>query len=447
MPKFNIYNKKMIDIKILRNNPEIVEKALHDKVVSWVDLNLVIELDKKRVEMKRTLDEIRAKRNELASQAKTGKPTPEAIEEWKRLKDEIQNLEKDYEEVEGEFLTMFKKIPNIPTADTPVGLTEDENMVVKQWWKIREFDFPVKNHAEIAAMHDWIDKERAANISWARFAYLKWELVRLQFALIAWVMDTLWNSEVLAKIIKENNLNVSNKPFTPVLPPYMIKTTPYDAMDRLEPREDRYKIEWEDLWLQGSAEHVLWSMYIWEIFEEKDMPIRYLGYATSFRWEAWTYWKDMEGIIRMHQFDKLEMESFSLAETAHDEHLLFSAIQEYLMQQLEIPYQKLQKCTFDIGKPNAKWSDIEAWLPGQNKYRETHTADYMTDYQSRRLQTRVRRGNWDVELIHTNDATAFACGRILVAIMENYQQADWSVVVPEVLRSYIWWISSIKSRK
>lgn len=178
-------------------------------------------------------------------------------------------------------------------------------------------------------------------------------------------------------------------------------------------------------------------MHAGEIFDEKDMPVRYLGYATSFRGEAGTYGKDMEGIIRMHQFDKLEMESFTTAELSHDEHLLFSALQEYLMQQLEIPYQKLQKCTFDIGKPNAKGSDIEAWLPGQQKYRETHTADYMTDYQARRLQTRVRRASGEVELIHTNDATAFACGRALVAIMENYQNEDMTITIPAALRPYM----------
>ncbi len=176
-------------------------------------------------------------------------------------------------------------------------------------------------------------------------------------------MSTLTSESTLKKIIADLGLSVSSKPFTPVLPPYMIRTEPYDAMDRLEPREDRYKIEGEDLWLQGSAEHVLGSMHANEIFPESDMPVRYLGYATSFRGEAGTYGKDMEGIIRMHQFDKLEMESFSTSETSHEEHLLFSGIQEYLMQELQIPYRKLQKCTYDIGKPNAKGSDIEAWLP------------------------------------------------------------------------------------
>lgn len=366
-----------------------------------------------------------------------GKPEPAVLEEAKSLKEKIQSLEPEFERVEGEFLALYKRIPNIPTLDTPIGLTEEENVVVKQWGKIREFSFTPKNHAEIASVRGWIDKERAANVAGARFAYLMGDLVRLQFALIQWVMDTLGDSSVLDTVIKENNLKVSNKPFTPVLPPYMIKTAPYDAMDRLEPREERYKIEGEDLWLQGSAEHVLGAMHAGEIFDESVMPVRYLGYATSFRGEAGTYGKDMEGIIRMHQFDKLEMESFSTAETSHDEHLLFAGLQEYLMQALEIPYQKLQKCTFDIGKPNAKGSDIEAWLPGQGKYRETHTADYMTDYQARRLQTRVRRANGDVELIHTNDATAFACGRALVAIMENYQNEDCTISVPKVLQKYL----------
>lgn len=427
----------MIDIKILRNNPEIVKKALHDKVTKWVDIDRVIELDIARISFGQELDALRMRRNDISASMGKGKPEPHLLAEAKELKEKIQVGEKEFETIETEFLALYKKIPNIPTADTPIGLTEEENVIVKQWGKIREFDFPVRNHAEIWTIRGWIDKERAANVAGSRFAYLKWDLVKLQFALIQWVMDSLSDSAVLAGIIKEHKLSVSDKPFTPVLPPYMIKTAPYDAMDRLEPSEDRYKIEGQDLWLQGSAEHVLGSMHAGEIFAESEMPVRYLGYATSFRGEAGTYGKDMEGIIRMHQFDKLEMESFSTAETSHDEHLLFSGIQEWLMQQLEIPYQKLQKCTFDIGKPNAKGSDIEAWLPGQSQYRETHTADYMTDYQSRRLQTRVRRSSGDVELIHTNDATAFACGRALVAIMENYQNEDCTVTVPKVLRNYI----------
>jgi seryl-tRNA synthetase len=422
----------MLSISFIRENPDIVRAAITNKSVK-IDFDAFLALDDKKKTFQQEVEILRAKRNELSSSMGKGKPDPALLEEAKKLKEELQNLEKEYEEIETLHLSELKKIPNIPTDDTPIGHTEEENVVVREWGKIPEFSFTPRDHAQIAALHGWIDKERAANVAGSRFAYLMGDLVMLQFALIQFVMNTLTSEETLKKIIADLGLRVSSKPFTPVLPPYMIRTEPYDAMDRLEPREDRYKIEGQDLWLQWSAEHVLGSMHANEIFAEADMPVRYIGYATSFRGEAGTYGKDMEGIIRMHQFDKLEMESFSCAETSHDEHLLFSGLQEYLMQQLQIPYRKLQKCTFDIGKPNAKGSDIEAWLPGQGKYRETHTADYMTDYQARRLQTRVRRENWEVELIHTNDATAFACGRALIAILENYQNEDGSVRVPDVL--------------
>ena len=190
------------------------------------------------------------RRNDISSQMGSGKPEPHILAEAREIKEKIQNFEPEFEKTETEFYELYKKIPNIPTADTPVGLTEDDNVIVKQWGTIREFDFPIKNHAEIAAVRGWIDKERAANVAGSRFAYLMGDIVRLQFALIQWVMDTLGDSTVLDKIIAEHGLSVSNKPFVPVLPPYMIKTAPYDAMDRLEPREDRYKIEGQDLWLQ-----------------------------------------------------------------------------------------------------------------------------------------------------------------------------------------------------
>jgi seryl-tRNA synthetase len=259
----------------------------------------------------------------------------------------------------------------------------------------------------------------------------------LQFAIIQYVLDTLGDEKTLASIATGAGIDVSLKPFTPVLPPLMMRTDMYDAMDRLEPRDDRYKLEGDDLWLQGSAEHVLGSMHADEIINEADLPIRYVGYATSFRREAGTYGKDMEGILRMHQFDKLEIESFTTAEHGLDEHLLFVAVQEHLLTSLGLPYQVIRKCTADIGKPNARGIDMETWLPGQNQYRETHTADYMTDYQTRRLKTRVRRADGTVELLHTNDATAFALGRIMIAIIENYQTADMNVTIPVVLRAYM----------
>jgi len=334
-------------------------------------------------------------------------------------------------------LTLFKKVPNMAAADVPVGASEDENVVAKTVGTPTEFDFTPRHHADIANERGWLDKERAAKVAGSRFAYLKGDLVKLQFAIIQFVINSLSDETVIAKIAADAGIDTATTPFTPVLPPLMIRTELYDAMDRLEPRDDRYKLEDDDLWLQGSAEHVMGSMHAGEIIEEQHLPIRYLGYATSFRREAGTYGKDMEGILRMHQFDKLEMESFSTAENGLNEHFLMVAIQEYLLSQLELPYRVIQKCTADIGKPNARGIDMEAWLPGQLQYRETHTADYMTDYQSRRLNTRVRRESGELELVHTNDATAFALGRAMIAVIENGQDQAGNIRIPKVLQPYL----------
>lgn len=427
----------MLDINFIRANRQKVEDAIHNKVYD-IDLDEILRLDDERKELSREVDALRQERNQISAQMKGGKPDPKLIEQGKELKAKLAELEPKLSEIEADFITKLKTVPNIPEDDVPVGLTEDDNQVAEVCGKIPDIK-DSKNHAEIAVARGWLDKERAAKVAGARFAYIKGDMVKLQMAIVSFVMNSLSDEATIKEIIKKAGLEgqVSEKPFTIVLPPLMLRTDVYDAMDRLEPREDRYKIEGQELWLQGSAEHVLGSMHMNEIFEEKDLPIRYLGYATSFREEAGTYGKDMEGIFRMHQFDKLEMESFSTKETSRKEHEFFVAIQRWLVEQLELPYRVIRKCTFDIGKPDARGIDLEVWLPGQGKYRETHTADYMTDYQSRRLQTRVRRDSGDLELVHTNDATAFALGRIMIAIIENYQNPDMTVRVPKVLQQYL----------
>jgi len=425
----------MLDIRFIRENAARVQEAAGQKGYN-VSIAELLELDEQRRERQQKADEFRAKRNEIAGQMKGGKPTPELVEEGRRLKGELAEIEDHLRVLDDAFLTLLKKVPNMPADDVPVGASEDENIVAKEVGERTRFDFTPKNHAEIAEAKGWLDKERAAKVAGSRFAYIMGGMVKLELAIEHFLIDQLTNEETLVKISNEAGLAVSAKPFIPVLPPLMIKTEAYDQMDRLEPQDDRYKIEGEELWLQGSAEHVLGSMHAGEIFDEQDLPLRYLGFATSFRKEAGTYGKDMEGIIRMHQFDKFEMESFTLGEDGMNEHLLFVATQEYLLRQLGLPYRVIQKCTADIGKPDARGIDMETWLPGQDKYRETHTADYMSDYQSRRLQTRVRKDG-EIQLVHTNDATAFALGRIMVAIIENYQTADGDVIVPEVLRSYM----------
>lgn len=426
----------MLDIRYIRENAQAVQQNARNKGYD-VNVDEVLRLDKAKRQLQQQADELRNRRNDISSRMKGGKPSTELIAEGKEVKEQLANVEASLKEAETSFTDLLKKIPNMALADVPVGNSEDENVVAKTVGEPAAFSFEPKTHAELADVRGWLDKERAAKVAGSRFAYVKGEMVKLQFALIQMIMDKLSDPAFLDEVIRENNLSVSNKPFIPVLPPYMLRTELYDAMDRLEPRDDRYKIEGDDLWLQGSAEHVLGSMHADEILNEKDLPLRYIGYATSFRREAGTYGKDMEGLFRMHQFDKLEMESLGVAEKGLDEHLFMIALQEKIMQLLEIPYHVLMKCTFDIGKPNARGVDIEAWLPGQNKYRETHTADYMTDYQARRLKTRVRRENGDVELIHTNDATALPLSRGPIAILENHQQADSTVRVPVVLRPYL----------
>jgi seryl-tRNA synthetase len=432
----------MLDIQFIRENPELVEEKSKQKGYK-VDVGELLRVDEERRGALGHIESLRQKRNENADKMKGGQPTPDLIEEGKRIKVELAEAEERFKAVEEAHVALLKDVPNMPLDYVPVGATEDENQVTKTVGEQPHFDFTPKHDYELGADHDLIDKERATKIAGSRFVYLKGGLVRLQFALIQFVMQTLGDEQVIKKLVEENGLQVSTKPFTPVLPPAMLRTEPYEASARLNAEEVTYKIEQDDLWLNASAEHTLCTMYWNEILPEDMFPIRYLGYSTSFRREAGTYGKDEEGIFRLHQFDKLEMESITAPESGLDEHKLHIAIQEYLMQQIGLSYQFVQKCTADIGKPNAAGVDLNAWFPGQGRYRETHTADYMTDYQTRDLKIRVRRQDGRAELAHTADATAFAMSRILKALIENNQTADGRIMVPEVLRPFMGGLAEI----
>ncbi|HSX28089.1 MAG TPA: serine--tRNA ligase [Candidatus Saccharimonadales bacterium] len=425
----------MLDIRYIRENPQKVQTAAESKGYS-VDISHLLSLDENRRELQTKVEEVRRERNELADGLKQTKPTPEQITRGKALKTQVAEIEDRLRVVDEEFMTLLKKVPNMPLEDVPVGASEDENVVVKTVGELPKFDFEPKNHWEIGQARGWIDKERAAKVAGSRFAYVMGDLARLHFAVLQFALDRLTDENVLQQIVTDNGLTASSKPFVPVLPPAMIRTEVYEATARLNGEEQTYKLADDELWLNASAEHSMSPMYQNEILDESQLPLRYLGYTTAFRREAGTYGKDMEGIFRLHQFDKLEMESFTAAADSLQEHLFMVAVQEYLMQQLELPYQVVMKCTADIGGPNARGIDIDVWLPGQNMYRETHTADLITDYQTRRLQTRVRHGDGTIELAHTNDATAFS-QRPLIGIIENYQTADARVRVPKVLQSYL----------
>lgn len=425
----------MLDIQFVRENPELVQEKSKQKGYD-IDVQQLLGFDGKRRELQQQVDELRQQRNEIAESMKGGRPSDEQVAKGREVKEQLADLEHQFASIDQEFTDLLKKVPNMPLDSVPVGATEAENVEVKVVGEKPQFDFDPKNHAEIAEAKGWLDKERAAKIAGARFVYIKGDLVRLEMALWQYGMNVLSDEAILQKIIDENGLQVSAKPFTPLIPPAVAKRSVFEATGRLNREEQTYKFEDEDLWMNASAEHTIAPMYMGEILPEDELPLRYVGYTTAFRKEAGTYGKDTEGIFRLHQFNKLEMESFTTAETSLQEHLFMVAIQEYLMQQLGLPYHVLEKCTADIGRPNAKGVDIEAWLPSQQAYRETHTADYIGDYQARAMKTRVRRADGTIELVHTNDATVFS-QRPLIAIIENYQQPDGSVAVPEVLKPYM----------
>ena len=425
----------MIDITFIRDNAELVTTAAKNKNVS-IDIDRLLELDEQRRGQIAGIEDVRAKRNELSANTKGQRPSDDQIAAGAKLKEELTKLEANFAAVDAEYQNLLLAVPNIPTSDTPVGKSEDDNVVIKTVGTKPEFDFVPRTHAELAELHDWIDKPRAAKVAGSRFLYLKGSLVRLQFALVNWVMDQLGDEQVVAQIISDNDLDLVPKAFTPVIPPMLVRTEAYKATARLDAEEVTYKLADDELWLNASAEHSLANMYMNEILPADQLPIRYIGYATSFRREAGTYGKDMEGMFRNHQFDKLEMETFSTPETGLQEHHLMVGIQEYLLQQLGLHYQVVLKCTADIGNPNARGVDIDSWLPGQDAYRETHSADFMGDYQARRAGTKVKTDAGSA-YVHNNDATAVVLSRVPVAIMEQYQQSDGTVKIPEVLRSYL----------
>src|SRR3989338_2619919 len=442
----------MLDIKFIRQNPDAVKKAIRDKNVD-LDLDKLLAADERKRHVMTELEQLRAEQNKRSrlgegSRAKpgisVGPQTPEGLEELRGMKEKIKLLEKELEVVENEFNNLILQVPNMPSEDTPVGKDETENKVLRQVGKIPKFDFKPKEHWELGQDLDLIDIERAAKVSGARFAYRKGEIALLEIAIIQYTFSILTNEKILKKIAKKAGLKISTKPFRPILPPVMIKPEVFQKMDRLEPKEERYHIPSDDTYLVGSAEHTIGSMHMDETFKETDLPIRYIGFSTAFRREAGSYGKDMKGLIRMHQFDKLEIESFTLPEDSQKEQDFIVAVIEYMVQELKLPYQVLIMCTGDMGKQDARHIDIEIWMPGQNKYRETHTSDLMTDFQARRLNTRVKRTSGETQYVHMNDATAFALSRAVVAIMENYQTSKGTIIVPKALQKYMGGVKEIK---
>lgn len=417
----------MLDIKFIRENSDEVQKAAHDKGVT-VDISHILTLDARYRELLASVQKMREERNKFAKEKK--------IEQGRQLKVILDKEEHALSSLKAELDAALLTIPNIPAKDVPLGKDESGNVEIRRWGEPKKFQFTPRDHVELGKLLDIIDIEHAGKVAGTRFSYLKREAALLEFALVQYAFEILTNQDVLGKIAKKIDPELSITPFIPVIPPVMIRPEVFRKMARIDPEEERYSLTKDELFLIGSAEHTLGPLHMDEVIFEKDLPIRYVGFSTAFRREAGSYGKDTRGILRVHQFDKIEMESFTTSENSVKEQDFFVALQEHLMQALEIPYRVMMICTGDMGAPDSRQIDIESWIPSQNKYRETHTADLMTDYQSRRLNTKVVRKDNKAEFVHMNDATVFAIGRTLIAILENYQQEDGSVVVPEVLRKY-----------
>lgn len=403
----------MLDIKYIRENTDKVKKGTLDKQLDPTVVDKVIDLDEKRRVLIQEIEGLRATRNKAAHDKN--------IEKGKEVKEKLKELEPKLKEIDEQYLTAMYRIPNVPAEDVKVGKDDSENDVIRKWGEIPTFDFEIKDHVDIGEKLDIIDIKRATKVSGARFTYLKGDGVLLELALINFAQ------EVLAK-----------EGFIPVIPPVMIKKDSMGAMGYLEHggEDDMYIFDKDGLVLVGTSEQSIGPMHMDEVISGSKLPLRYMGFSTCFRREAGSYGKDTRGIIRVHQFDKVEMFSFTKPEDSDKEHEFLLGIEEKFFQALEIPYQVIKMCTGDIGVPFVRKYDIEAWMPGQGKYREVTSTSNGTDFQPRRLNTKFQdRGK--IEYVHMLNGTAFAVGRTLVSILENYQQKDGSVKVPTVLQKWV----------
>jgi seryl-tRNA synthetase len=427
---FSLYHARMLDVGLLRTAPDVLADGMRRRGVD-VDIPALAAMDHERRQARLRAEDLRAAQNRAGKEIAglDGAEKERAIEGMASLARQYRSALAAADELDARFDTLWGPLPNLPHPSVPIGAGEDDNEEIKRWGEPATFGFKPLDHVDIGERLGIIDIERAAKVSGSRFGYLKGQLVLLHFGLVQWAMGRL----------------VAHG-FVPVMPPVLVRDVALYgtgffpgareqvyAVGSSEPGSD--VVEPDDLFLVGTSEVPLAGMHLDEILPLDDLPLRYAGYSTCFRREAGTYGKDTRGLFRVHQFDKLEMFSFIDAGRSWEEHDRLLAIEESLVQSLEIPYRVVNVCTGDLGDPAAKKYDIEAWFPGQAAYREITSCSNTTDYQARRLRIR-HRGDRGTEVAHTLNGTAVA-GRALIAILENHQQADGSVRVPEVLRPFV----------
>ncbi|KAF6249874.1 serine--tRNA ligase [Marine Group I thaumarchaeote] len=415
----------MLDPKLIKEKPQIIRDMLKARSVDF-DLDALIEFDQKRREFIIKTDELRKKKNqvslEISQKKKAGEDTSSILDDMKNVSVELSKLESEQETIENKYSRLALTIPNLVHESVPVGVDESANKEIRKWGNIPNFNFKINDHIDISKNLDLVDLERAAKVAGARFYYLKNDLVRLNQSLIHYALDFL-----------------AKKEYSLIQPPYMINRESMEGAIIADDFEDViYKVEEEDLYMIGTSEHAMAAMHSKEIIEGKDLPIRYAGVSPCFRKEAGAHGRDQKGIFRVHQFDKVEQFVFSRPEDSWDEHEKMLAVTEEFYQKLEIPHKVMLLSTGDMGKVSAKTYDIEAWMAGQNAYREIVSCSNCLDYQARRLKIRFRdKTNEDTQYLHTLNSTLVATTRVLVAIMENFQTKDGHIRIPQILQSYM----------
>ncbi len=414
----------MLDPKIIRDEPEKIRKMLIDRAVEF-DFDGMLELDKKRRELIKETDELRKKRNQMSiaiGQAKkSNEDASSLLTDMGKISKDLDEQEQLQKTVESDYTNLAFSIPNMIHESVPIGTDESSNVELRKWGEIPQFNFQINDHIDLGQNLNIIDLERAAKTAGARFYYLKGGLVKLSQALISFALDFMQE--------KEYNL---------IQPPYMINRKSMEGAVIADDFEDViYKVQDEDLFLIGTSEHAIASMHSDEILDGNKLPFRYASFSPCFRKEAGAHGKDQKGIFRVHQFDKIEQFIFAKPENSWNEHEKMISITEEFYKKLEIPFKVMLLSSGDMGKVSAKTFDIEAWMPGQNSYREIVSCSNCLDFQSRRLKIRFRdKSNEDTQYVHTLNSTLVAVERTIVSIMENFQTNDGHITVPQVLQKY-----------
>lgn len=409
----------MLDIRFIRENAQKVQQNAIDKGYRDLSVQALLEADTDRRELRQRVDELRTRRNEIASSMKGGKPEQTLIDEGKQVKLELAELEEALRQVDEQFDGALRAFPNMIADDVPIG-DEDESVEVKQWG---EQTTGATDHLTFAVARDWVDFERGAKVAGTKFYYLKGDLALLENAITQFA---------LTKLVA--------KGFTFFTVPHLVNQrtlTGTGFAPRTSEQSDEYAIEGEDLSLIGTAEIPLTGYHADEILEEADLPLLYAGLSPSYRKEAGAAGKHTRGLFRVHQFNKLEMYAYALPEQSWDIHAKLLAVEEEIWQEIGVPYHIINIASGDLGAPAAKKYDIEYWSPVDEKYRELTSCSNCTDFQARNLNIRVRRQDGSVDTVHTLNGTAVSLARSLVAVIEHYQNSDGTLTVPEVLRPYI----------